>query len=298
MPKNKQLLFSSQSKSPPPPPSSSSTITNNIINRINKNFSRIRNILSLYLKNPNKKNIHDIRKSIRRADSAYMILPKKYRKKKRFVKYIGTSKKFFKVNSKIRDYDIYLEKVQKYTEISKNDDNNIEPTILKYRNSELENAVVVAKKLKELKCPQIQIKKENKKLNKQIDNQFKKMSNKFEHIIEDNMPLVITDDKRIKELHEVRKDCKKLRYILELKLNDNEKNEELSELLNNLENIQDNLGKIHDCDATISFFEKLKPQTKVHDQIIYNETQNRINLYETFVNKYNTTIKKNLSFVS
>ncbi|MGD1836453.1 MAG: CHAD domain-containing protein [Nitrososphaeraceae archaeon] len=293
MPKNKQLLLSSQSKSS----RSSSARIDNTINKVNKNFSRIHNILSLYLKNPNEKNIHDVRKSIRRADSAYMILSKKYRKKKSFIKYINTSKKFFKVNSKIRDYDIYLEKIQKHTSIV-NSNNNIKPIILKYRNSELENAVVVAKKLKQLKCPQIQIKKDNKKLNKQIDNQFKKMSNKFEQIIEDNMPLVITDDKRIKELHEVRKDCKKLRYILELKLNDNEKNEELSELINNLENIQDSLGKIHDCDATISFFKKLKPQTKVHEQIIYNETQNRITLYERFVHKYNTTIKKNLPFVS
>ncbi|MGD1835747.1 MAG: CHAD domain-containing protein [Nitrososphaeraceae archaeon] len=293
MPKNKQLLLSSQSKSS----RSSSARIDNTIDKVNKNFSRIHNILSLYLKNPNEKNIHDVRKSIRRADSAYMILSKKYRKKKSFIKYINTSKKFFKVNSKIRDYDIYLEKIQKYTSIV-NSNNNIKPIILKYRNSELENAIVVAKKLKQLKCPQIQIKKDNKKLNKQIDNQFKKMSNKFEQIIEDNMPLVITDDKRIKELHEVRKDCKKLRYILELKLNDNEKNEELSELINNLENIQDSLGKIHDCDATISFFKKLKPQTKVHEQIIYNETQNRITLYERFVHKYNTTIKKNLPFVS
>ena len=286
-------MLSSHSKSS----SSSYTITNNIIDRINKNFSKIQNILSLYQKNPNEKNIHDIRKSIRRADSAYMILPKKYRKKRRFVKYIVTSKKFFKVNSKIRDYDIYSEKIQKYSEISKNNDYDIKSIIIKYRNSELENAYEIAQKLQYLKCPRIK-KKNKKKLCKQIDNRFKKMSNKLEQVIGENIPLVLDDSKRIEELHQVRKDCKKLRYILELKLTDKEIDKELFTLVNDLENIQDHLGKIHDCDATISFFTRLKPKTEVHDQIIDNETKLRVDLYKNFINKYDTTIKKNLSFVS
>ena len=296
MSKDKQLLLSSRSNSSSSS-SSSSTKPNNIINRTNTNFSRIQNILSLYLKNANEKNIHDIRKSIRRADSAYMILPKKYRKKKRFVKYIETSKKFFKVNSKIRDYDIFLEKVQKYMEISKNNDDDIKSTILKFRNSELESAVDIAQKLQYLKCPRLK-KHNEKKLSKQIDNRFKKIAHKLEQIIYENLPLVLDDSKRIEELHEVRKDCKKLRYILELKLTDKELNKELFLLVKDLENIQDHLGKIHDCDATISFFEKLKPKTKIHNKIIDNETKLRINLYKNFVNKYETTIKKNLSIVS
>ena len=222
--------------------------------------------------------------------------PKNIEKKKRFVKYIETSKKFFKVNSKIRDYDIFLEKIQKYMEISKNNDDDIKSTILKFRNSELENAVDIAQKLQYLKCPRLK-KKNGKKLSKQIDNRFKKISNKLEQIIDENLPLVLDDYKRIEELHEVRKDCKKLRYILELKLTDKELDKELFLLVKDLENIQDHLGKIHDCDATISFFEKLKPKTEVHNKIIDNETKLRINLYKNFVDKYETTIKKNLSFV-
>ena len=294
--KDKQLLLSSRSKSSSSS-SSSSTKPNSIINRTNTNFSKIQNILSLYLKSANEKNIHDIRKSIRRADSAYVILPKKYRKKKIFVEYIETSKKFFKVNSKIRDYDIFLEKVQKYMEISKNNDDDIKSTILKFRNSELESAVDIAHKLQYLKCPRLK-KKNEKKLSKQIDNRFKKISNKLKQIIDENLPLVLDNSKRIEELHEVRKDCKKLRYILELKLTDKELDKELFLLVKDLENIQDHLGKIHDCDATISFFKKLKPKTEVHNKIIDNETKLRINLYRNFVDKYETTNKKNLSFVS
>ena len=294
MPKDKQLLLTSRSKSfSSSSSSSSSTRSNNIFNRTNTNFSRIQNILSSYLKNANEKNIHDIRKSIRRADSAYMILPKKYRKKKRFVKYIETSKKFFKVNSKIRDYDIFLDKVQKYMEISKNNNDDIKSTILKFRNSELERAVDIAQKLQYLKCPRLK-KKNEKKLSKQINNRFKKISNQLEQIIDENLSLVLDDSKRIEELHEVRKDCKKLRYILELKLTDKELDKELFLLVNDLEKIQDHLGKIHDCDATISFFEKLKPKTQIHNKIIDNETKLRINLYKNFVDKYETTIKKNL----
>ena len=51
-----------------------------MILQVNNNFETFKNILNLYLKNPNGKNIHDLRKSIRRLDSAYYSLPKKFRK--------------------------------------------------------------------------------------------------------------------------------------------------------------------------------------------------------------------------
>ncbi|MGZ5511355.1 MAG: hypothetical protein ACXWFC_12915, partial [Nitrososphaeraceae archaeon] len=53
-----------------------------MILQVNNNFENFKNILTLYLKNPSDKNIHDLRKSSRRLDSAYYSLPKKFRKNK------------------------------------------------------------------------------------------------------------------------------------------------------------------------------------------------------------------------
>ena len=94
-------------------------LSDKIIGRINKDFSRINILLNGYLKNPDEKNIHDIRKSIRRGESAYFTLPKKYRKKKKTRDYIDQSKRFFKINSQIRDYDIYFQKIENYRKINK-----------------------------------------------------------------------------------------------------------------------------------------------------------------------------------
>jgi CHAD domain-containing protein len=85
-----------------------------MILQVNNNFENFKNILNLYLKNPNDKNIHDLRKSIRRLDSAYYSLPKKFRKNKPIKNYVNHSKDLFKSNSQVRDYDIFLEKINSH----------------------------------------------------------------------------------------------------------------------------------------------------------------------------------------
>ena len=159
-------------------------LSDQIVDRINKNFSRINIHLNHYLKNADEKNIHDIRKSIRRGESAYVTLPKKYRKKKNIKNFIDQSKSFFKITSQIRDYDIYLQKIENYRKINKitatsltssskntnnnndndNDNNDIISEIQNYRKSNLKDATTAAEKLKTLEHPQI--KKNNQKVQK------------------------------------------------------------------------------------------------------------------------------------
>ena len=135
-------------------------LSDKIIDRINKDFSKINILLNGYLKNPYVKNIHDIRKSIRRGESAYFTLPKKYRKKKNIRNFKDQSKRFFKINSQIRDYDIYLQKIENYRKINKiptvtsvtpsnknpnnNINNDIISTIQNYRQSNLKDATTAA----------------------------------------------------------------------------------------------------------------------------------------------------------
>ncbi|MDR4510686.1 MAG: CHAD domain-containing protein [Nitrososphaeraceae archaeon] len=294
-----------------------------MIDRINKNFFKVNNILNLYIKNPDEKNIHDIRKSIRRAESAYVTLPEEYRSKKNFKEFIHQSKAFFKINSQIRDYDIYLQKIESFKKTDngnkkskntpnshisnseyKSKNNDIVSEIQNLRKSKLLYATMVAEQLKNLEYPQI--KDNNKKNSTKINSRFKKVTKKFTRKIQKNLPIVINDNSKVEELHTLRKDCKKLRYLLELKLELPDKNEDnpnnndndykdLDKIIIKLEDIQDLLGQIHDCDALLSFFEKLEkfPETK---SIIKTESENRKDLYQKFVNKFHQNTNLDILF--
>ena len=288
-------------------------LSDQIIDRINKDFSRINILLNRYLKNPDEKNIHDIRKSIRRGESAYVTLPKKYRKTKNR-DYIDQSKRFFKINSQIRDYDIYLQKIENYRKINKittvtsavtssnkntnnNINNDIISTIQNYRQSNLKDATIAAEKLKTLQYPQI--KKHNKKVQKKIDSRFRKITKRFSKKIQENLPLVIDDETKVEELHTLRKDCKRLRYTLELKYKKKDKNPDddpHTKSIMKLEDLQDSLGEIHDCDAILSFFEKLKNYPEIKP-LMNEESEVRKDLYRNFVDKYRNSIQQDRIFI-
>ncbi|MBY9021837.1 MAG: CHAD domain-containing protein, partial [Candidatus Lokiarchaeota archaeon] len=94
--------------------------------------------------------------------------------------------------------------------------------------------------------------------------------------------IVITNSLKIKELHELRKDCKKLKYILELLEKDNNKNNTAIGLIKTLQNIQDILGSIRDYDITIDYLKKLEHSKEIQE-IINNEIEQRRLKYEEFL---------------
>ncbi|HET9806724.1 MAG TPA: CHAD domain-containing protein, partial [Nitrososphaeraceae archaeon] len=123
-----------------------------MIMQVNNNFENFKNILTLYLKNPNDKNIHDLRKSIRRLDSAYYSLPKKFRNNKPLKNYVNHSKDLFKSNSQVRDYDIFLEKINSHNNLN---NNNIKNQIEQNKKTQLESAKKIAQDLDLYNFPQI-----------------------------------------------------------------------------------------------------------------------------------------------
>ena len=110
---------------------------------------------------------------------------------------------------------------------------------------------------------------------------------------------MLTNPNKIKELHELRKDCKKLRYLLELiphqDSNTNDKgvnNKDLHTMITTLEDIQDILGSIHDNDTTISFLKQVSRRNKDEvSHILNNEVSERAKKYEDLIQ----FCKRNLS---
>lgn len=261
-----------------------------MILQVNNNFENFKNILTLYLKNPSDKNIHDLRKSSRRLDSAYYSLPKKFRKNKPIKNYVNHSKDLFKSNSQVRDCDIFLEKINSHNS-SNNKNNNLKDQIEQNKKIQLETAKKIAQNLDLSDSPQIGTESIS---DRKVQKRFNKVSKIFNNKIQKELDIVIQDKNKIKKLHELRKDCKKLRYLLEL-ISDQDK--DIEKTVKQLDDIQDILGEIHDCDATIMFLQQQKKQSPIVKNFINNESTVRNNKYDQFVNQYKHYTQPNISLL-
>jgi CHAD domain-containing protein len=254
-----------------------------------------------YIKDPKKDNIHDLRTAIRRLEASYSASPKQIRKKG-LKKYVDTSKHLFKLNGEIRDFDIILEKLIKEGQMDEQQLKMVSKSIKRQKNRKLGKALSIAIDLRKLNTPHLNNDDSlydrcmaQKKLIKRYNN----VVGKFVCRMERNFPIVINNSEKIDELHEIRKDSKKLRYLLELVIsnkdrnkgnidkndvinkNDHGDNHDVSFLLEKLEKIQDMLGNIHDYDITTAYL-------KGHESHNFFIAENNIamirkNKYEQFV---------------
>ncbi len=228
--------------------------------------------LDKYMTDSNDENIHDIRVSIRRLETAYKILPKSVRKQKKMKKYVKQAKKLFKMNAKIRDFDIICANMEsKYPDKTQ----SLVESLRDSRIEHIENANRLALKISRLSSPKIpKSALEESKLEKK----YFKVLDSIMLNIQKNTIIALRDEKKIDELHMLRKDFKKLRYSLEL-VSDKKT---IFEMLKNLTNIQDMLGEIHDIDITIDYLKNIEQNSRYSD-IISTEAFERSKKYNEFV---------------
>jgi len=280
------------------------TFFDNFVHNIHKVDGR----LDDYLADPNENNIHNIRTSIRRLESAFLACPKQMRKKK-MSQFVKESKRLFKANSEIRDFDIILEKVSQEGQMDELQIESFEKGIEKIRGQSLEKAVSIAHNLRKLDVPHINIYDSDydlEFLQNKLMFQYNRVVLEYLLGIEKNIPIVINDSYRVEELHQVRKDSKKLRYLFELllterdkdkdnadksnenKINNYSNNQNIWNQIERLKKMQDMLGNIHDYDMTIAY---LKRQGKRKIFVTeMNISTHRMNKYKEFVNYFKTTI--------
>ena len=244
--------------------------------KLHESIEKLNHRTNAYIKNANEKHIHDVRTSVRRFNSAFLSLPKKYRSGPILLsEYNQIATEFFKVNSKIRDYDIIIQKLNNYPQNNQRD--VVIDSIKKSRQSNSEKAKMIGISLKNLGSNKIV-----DKINiteKELQKRYNKILLRLISKIEKNFAVVITDALKIEELHELRKDCKKMRYILELLPKENRNATELKKIF---EIIQDHLGSIHDFDITINYLQSLEPHKEIQE-IINVETEKRRLKYEEFL---------------
>ena len=112
-----------------------------------------------------------------------------------------------------------------------------------------------------------------------MEMRYNKIVVRLRERIELHLPVVLTNADKLKELHEMRKDSKKLRYLLELS---SHQNKEVQAVIAGLEDIQDSLGTIHDCDTMISYMKTVRQRNNVK-HILDDEVSERNNKYNDFI---------------
>lgn len=286
------------------------------LDKSERNIQRVSNRLDDYIKDPNEENIHNIRTAIRRLLASVQSLPKKLRKKKKVKEYVMKSKELFSVNSKIRDCDIIFEKLSRDTHVETHAELQQEQlrdsqTIMDFvykslkiqRQKRLSAAKDIALELRRLSVPKLhRIKISKRNLEKRFNEVVSNLANR----IKNNYPIVMHSAERITELHEMRKDCKKLRYMLELlpveeniknkNKNRSKNNDKISQLIKDFEVVQDMLGTIHDYDTTIAYLKNHQKHGNSIQVIIEHLCEDRRSKYEKFVQycKTDLSVSKNL----
>jgi CHAD domain-containing protein len=225
-----------------------------------------------YIKNPSEDNIHDIRIAIRRMESVYRILPKKNRKSEDIQNYVKQAKTLFKINTQIRDFDIIRAKLEKRHSAQFG---KIIDSINDKRKHQLSAGHALALKLKGVLPPKL---KEKDVIESKLRKRFQKIVSELVVEMEHDIPLVLNDDKKIEEIHELRKDFKKLRYSIELTSN---KIDSLKSV-KSLKKLQDELGSIHDSDMFLDYLRGVEGPHELAETI-REEIRERREKYQRFV---------------
>ena len=246
------------------------------LTKLSENLQRVNKRVIKYLKDPNAKQIHDVRTAIRRLDATFLTLPKKYRNGSSLSEYVLKCKELFKVNSEIRDFDIIYEKLQKYPSNAQRD--SVIEVLKTTRDSSLEHAKTLARSIKSTDISKIidKIGVTEKELQKRYNKILSKLISKIESIFPD----VLTNPLGIEELHDLRIACKKLRYMLELLPDENKS---AMQTRKTLQRLQDILGAIHDYDFTIGYLRSLGQSSIEIQEIINIENEERRLRFEEFL---------------
>src|SRR5712691_573302 len=181
-------------------------------------------------------------------------------------------KRLMKVNASVRDQDIILSKLSAYKQNPAYE--RLIEDLRKSRKSHLEQAKELALSVQKNPRPRV---KPRDLSDLTLQRRYNKVVRKLSSRITSELPLVREDQSKVEELHVVRRDCKQLRYVLEM----GEFSKPPKPLVA-LRSWQDLLGTIRDHDVMIEYLQGLKRSTEL--QVALNiEIENRNKNYRKFV---------------
>ena len=239
----------------------------------NKNVETLDELTEKFLETSDPSNTQALRKAAKRLGTSYSVLPKDLRKEDRLKHYVDAARKLARATGKVRDLDTITSWTAQVTDAR--DRKLIASDLAKLRGHVLKDAVKEAKSLRKEKVPHLR----PKSLDVQdISKRAEKVEGRLVERVDDEFEEFLSTQE-VEVMHQLRKDSKRLRQVLELYQNGH-----APSLLTRLRSIQDDLGAIRDHDLVIDYLSRSVKPTSTRP-LIREEIAKRHARLEEFVTK-------------
>ena len=223
--------------------------------------------------------IHDLRVAVRRIQVIRGLLPKTVRDSQASKSFELVLKSTLRSTSELRDIDTLTDTLRSHKA-------NLPPQLLVSLENRRSDAAARARAessvIAETPAPDLDL---SGIKGKRLSSRLRKRAKKRNAIASRLLNGVLDDESKVEELHALRKEVKKLRYLLELANGGSNK-------LSMLTKWQDSLGAIHDFDVAMSYLEKSHFETK--PKAIDELRMARHTNYLKFVRDYRTALTEPL----
>jgi CHAD domain-containing protein len=232
--------------------------------------------LKKFRADPSAANIHDLRTAIRRFEAAEAVVTNKLRRSGAHREFRAGCKNVFKLTTKVRDSDVMTDRL---TGEARNDRLlRLIDDLAQERAIHVRSSRAAAGSLLKAKEPVVL---PSSVSGRRLNNKVRKVVGKLSDLIDDEVKTVLGDETDEATLHRLRKHCKQLRYVVEFAETDRGN----ASLLGILEELQDELGAIHDEDLMITYLRQLRGHPAVR-RVLEEELRRRHEGYLSFCESF------------
>jgi len=224
---------------------------------------------------PTPDQIHDLRVTARRLQMMRRLLPREARGSQSFKSYGLALKSVLRATSQLRDLDTLMDTLGSH---KANLPGDLLVALENQRSDAAARARAATDVLAEAPAPDFDsYRLRGKRLTKRLKRRVRKSRDSASEL----MVQVLRDESKVKELHALRKEVKKMRYLLELA-------DGSPSQLPSLTKWQESLGAIHDLDVAIVYVERGLAESK--GRAILELKRARNSKYLKLVREYRTDL--------
>ena len=208
---------------------------------------RMGRCLREYLGDPGRAQTRDLRASVRRFEAAVRVLPKRAREEKKMRRCRKRCRALLRATSRLRDVDVLTERFSRYPGDAMV--GLVVANLGEERTEFVGDSTRAAWALFEQQPPVL-----SRRDLRSLGRRFEAVVEELEGDVQRGVRASVEDESRVDELHALRKDCKRLRYTLELV----PAGPRASRLVRVLQRWQDALGEIRDLDVALEYLARAK----------------------------------------
>ena len=204
--------------------------------------ARTERAVEICIKRPTPEAIHQARISVRKLMAALSLMPKGFRRDNRTVKTSKDLRNFYTACAKIRDIDAMTHTLS--TGVAFSDLKTVVVDLKKRRSVLLARVLSSGSEVTRLRLPKPTDdtrKRLRKRLNKLLDERVARASDLYR--------IAASGEEKVAELHELRKECRRIMYLVEFANED----AKVKSVMADLEDAREKLGSIRDDDVLLNF---------------------------------------------